>query len=279
VLPAVIAQLRCPNCHERLAEAGRALQCPRGHSFDIARQGYVDLTAGRVTHQGDSPDMVAARETLLTAGRLSLISDAVGQAAVLAVLPPYQGKMVVEVGAGTGHYLAGVLDRLEGAAGLAVDVSKAALRRAARAHPRMAAVRADVWRGLPIADGSVDLVLDVFAPRSGAEFARILAPGGAVLVVTAEPAHLHELVEAAGLIGVDPEKEERLAATLGPWLTQESAWSVQAPLQMPRKDAAALISMGPSARHLAPGAIERILRQRPEPITATISVRLTVWRV
>jgi 23S rRNA (guanine745-N1)-methyltransferase len=239
----------------------------------------VDLTAGRVTHQGDSPEMVAARDDLLTADRFSPISDAVGQAAVATVLPPYQGKTVIEVGAGTGHYLAGMLDRLDGATGLAVDVSKAALRRAARAHPRMAAVRADVWRGLPIADGAADLVLDVFAPRSGAEFARILAPGGAVLVVSAEAGHLRELVEAPGLIGVDPEKQERLAATLGPWFTQESARLIEAPLQMPRKDAAALLSMGPNARRLSSDAIARILGQMPEPITATISVRLTVWRV
>ncbi len=223
--------------------------------------------------------MVAARAALLTAGRFSPIADAVVRAAAAIVLPPYQGKKVIEVGAGTGHYLASVLDRLEGTTGLALDVSKAALRRAARAHPRMAAVRADVWRGLPIADGAADLVLDVFAPRSGAEFARILAPGGAVLVVTAEAGHLRELVAAAGLIGVDPDKQERLAATLGPWFTQESARSIDARLQMPRKAAAALIAMGPNARHVSPDAIERVLADMPEPITATISARLTVWRV
>jgi 23S rRNA (guanine745-N1)-methyltransferase len=100
-----------------------------------------------------------------------------------------------------------------------------------------------------------------------------------VLVVTAEAGHLRELVAAAGLIGVDPDKQERLAATLGPGFTQESARSIDARLQMPRKAAAALISMGPNARHVSPDALERVLADMPEPITATISARLTVWRI
>jgi 23S rRNA (guanine745-N1)-methyltransferase len=265
--------------------AGQAIGCPKGHSFDIARQGYVDLTAGRVTHAGDRPEMVAARADLLSRGYFDAVAEAIQHAARPAVLAEagltkYDGKgFDLEIGAGTGHYLARLLDVDEDAVGLAVDVSKAALRRAARAHPRMAAVRADVWRGLPVADGTADLVLNVFAPRSGDEFARVLAPGGAVIVVTPEPDHLHELVAAAGLIGVDPEKQERLAATLGPRLRLESEQVIEAHVQMARNDAAAVIAMGPSARHVDLAGLAATLRRMPEPIAVTISVRLTVWRI
>jgi 23S rRNA (guanine745-N1)-methyltransferase len=252
---------------------GPALRCPSGHSFDLARQGYVDLTAGRVTHDGDSAEMVAARAHLLSRGYFDAVTDAIRE----TVLTQY--KKIIEIGAGTAHYLTSLLEADGAASGVAIDVSKAALRRAARAHPRMAAVRADVWRGLPVADGAADLVLDVFAPRSGEEFARILAPGGAVIVVTPEPGHLRELVAAVGLITVDPEKQERLAATLGPWLRLESERLIEATVHMPRKDAEALIDMGPSARHLEPAAVADVLAEMPEPIAATISVRLTVWRV
>ncbi len=280
MFPAAVAQLRCPVCHRRLYPAahpaGPALRCPSGHSFDIARQGYVDLTAGRVTHEGDTADMVAARAELLARGYFDAVTDAIRE----TVLTRY--KIMIEIGAGTGHYLASLLDADEAAVGLAVDVSKAALRRAARAHPRMAAVRADVWRGLPIADGAADLVLDVFAPRSGAEFARILAPGGAVIIVTPEPGHLAELLGPggpAGLITVDPEKQERLASTLEPHLRRESDRLIEARVQMPRKDVELLIAMGPSARHVDPAALAGVLAEMPEPIAATISVRLSVWRV
>jgi 23S rRNA (guanine745-N1)-methyltransferase len=273
VLPAAVAQLRCPVCRHELQVAGAALRCASGHSFDIARQGYVDLTAGRVTHEGDTADMVAARAELLARGYFDAVADALRA----TVLTRY--NVMIEIGAGTGHYLARLLEADAAAVGLAVDVSKAALRRAARAHPRMAAVRADVWRGLPIADGAAGLVLNVFAPRSGAEFARILAPGGAVIVVTPEPGHLRELVSAAGLITVDPAKQERLAATLEPALRRESDRLVEARVQMPRKDVRSLIAMGPSARHVDWTAFARVLAEMPEPITATISVRLSVWRI
>ena len=90
---------------------------------------------------------------------------------------------MLDLGAGTGHHLAGVLDALPGALGIALDTSRPALRHAARAHADIAAVVADVWQALPIADATVDLVLDVFSPRNGAEMARVLKPGGAALVV------------------------------------------------------------------------------------------------
>ena len=278
MLPAVVAQLRCPVCQERMHSAGQAIRCPEGHSFDVARQGYVDLTAGRLTHAGDSPEMVAARADLLSQGYFDAVAEAIQHTAGSVGLTKYTGNgFALEVGAGTGHYLARLLEADEHAVGLAVDVSKAALRRAARAHPRMAAIRADVWRGLPVADGAADLVLDVFAPRSGDEFARVLAPGGAVIVVTPEPGHLREL--AAGLIGIDPEKRERLAATLGPRLRLESEQVIEARVQMSRKDAAAAVAMGPSARHVDRAGLTETLRQMPEPIAVTISVRLSVWGV
>src|SRR5690606_6340959 len=82
--------------------------------------------------------------------------------------------LIVDAGAGTGHLLARVLDRAgPHAVGLALDISKHAIKRAARAHPRIGAVVADVWRPIPIRDGRAALVMNAFAPRNGPEFARI----------------------------------------------------------------------------------------------------------
>ncbi|MET7397814.1 putative RNA methyltransferase [Dactylosporangium sp. NPDC005572] len=267
--PAVITYLRCPVCRDPLHAAERSLRCPRGHSFDVARQGYVDLTAGRVTHPGDSAEMVQARVDLLSGGHYDLISDA------LAASLPGAG-FVVEVGAGTAHHLARALP--PDAFGLAVDVSKAALRRAARADPRIGAVRADVWHGLPLADGAADAVLDVFAPRSPEEFARVLRPGGRLVVVTPAPEHLGELVAALGLLGVGPDKPARLAAGLGEVFDLEERRRLTAPLRLRHAEAQALVAMGPSAWHTDPAAVEAALRGMPEPIAVTAAVELTVWR-
>ena len=102
-----------------LAAAGPAVRCPDGHSFDLARQGYVDLTGGRVTHDGDTADMVAARDTVLRAGHFAFVTEALD-----ACLPPSHQGLIVDVGAGTGHHLAAVLEGRPGAHGLALDVSR-----------------------------------------------------------------------------------------------------------------------------------------------------------
>ncbi|MET7425602.1 putative RNA methyltransferase [Dactylosporangium sp. NPDC005555] len=268
----VITHLRCPVCAGSLNAANRALRCAAGHSFDLARQGYADLTAGRSVHAGDSADMVAAREALLEAGHFDVVSDAVSAAA--AGVP---GKgLILEVGAGTGRYLARALGPAR--VGLAVDVSKAALRRAARADPRIGAVRADVWRGLPVRDATADVLLDIFAPRSGAEFARVLRPGGVAVVVTPAPGHLAELVAALGMVGVDPAKPERLAASLQPWLTHLGTTPLRADLTLDRAAAAALVGMGPSAWHTDPAEVTATLATMAEPITATLEVHLSLWQ-
>src|SRR5689334_4532756 len=175
----IVEHLRCPVCGAGLAPDGPALRCPSGHRFDAARQGYVDLTAGRRTPAGDTVEMISARASLLGAGHFRVLAEAL--VAALGDQPP---GLVVDVGAGTGHYLAAVLAARAHDAGLAVDVSKPALRRAAKAHPRLGAVRADVWRGLPVADAAATAVIDMFAPRSGAEFWRILRPDGVLVVAT-----------------------------------------------------------------------------------------------
>jgi 23S rRNA (guanine745-N1)-methyltransferase len=269
----LVAYLRCPTCGEALANGAALVRCPAGHSFDLARQGYVDLSGGRVTHAGDTTAMVQARAALLGAGHFRPLADAIVAAA--RVYAPADPGLIVDVGAGTGYYVAALLQAYPRGLGLALDVAKPALRRAATAHPRLAAVRADAWRRLPVADAAAGLVLDVFAPRSGPEFHRILQPDGVLIVVTPTPEHLRELAEPGTLLAVDPAKEERLAATLEAWFDltgrQPHTWQ----LSLTRTEAQALIGMGPNARHGDPAGLAATL---PQPATVTASVQLTVWR-
>jgi 23S rRNA (guanine745-N1)-methyltransferase len=67
---------------------------------------------------------------------------------------------------------------------VAVDASKYAARRAARAHPRLGAVVDDTWREVPVRSRAIALAACIFAPRNGPEIARVLAPGGELVVVT-----------------------------------------------------------------------------------------------
>jgi 23S rRNA (guanine745-N1)-methyltransferase len=271
----VVRALRCPACAEPFQASDAALRCTNGHSFDIARQGYANLLTAKAPAGAETADMVAARAQLLAAGHLAPVARAVaGQARRRAAA----SGLVVDIGAGTGHYLATVLDALPAHHGLALDVAKAAVRWAARAHPRASAVVADAWRGLPVADGCVDLVLDIFAPRNGAEFRRVLRPGGTLLVVTPQPDHLAELVGPLGLIAVDPDKAERLDRSLGRHLTLVEEQRYGYPLALSRDEVARFVAMGPSAWHAEPAELSARLSGWAEPVQVTVSVSLRIYQ-
>jgi 23S rRNA (guanine745-N1)-methyltransferase len=264
--------LRCPVCGAGLALAGGAVRCEAGHSFDVARQGYVSLG----TAPGDTAAMVAAREAFLGAGHYEPIAGVLASSAAAGVAGD---GCVVEVGAGTAWYLARVLDAVgESRAGIALDSSKAALRRAARAHPRIGAVGCDAWGELPLRSGGAACALCVFAPRGGAELARVLAPGGVLLVVTPTARHLQELVGPLGLLAVDERKEERLERALGPWFRGDGAAACEYAMSLGHADVAALAAMGPSAHHTDADALADAVAGLPEPVAVTASGRVSRFR-
>lgn len=239
-LAAVAGWLRCPHCSDGLRLDGRTLRCPQGHAFDVARQGYVNLLGRAAPRNADTAEMVAARDRFLQAGHYAPIADAIAEELRAA-------KRVLEVGAGTGHYLARALG--PDALGLATDVSVAAARRAARAHPRVAAVVADTWAGLPVADGAVDAVLCVFAPRNPVEFRRVLADGGRIVVVVPEPGHLAELRAEHGLLDIADDKAATVATAFGGKARQRR---VRYRLELDAHAATDLVAMGPNAFHHSP---------------------------
>jgi 23S rRNA (guanine745-N1)-methyltransferase len=264
MIDGALPYLRCPVCEQSLSRFDRTLRCPAGHGFDLAKQGYANLTASRMPYPGDTAEMIADRDTFLAAGHYDFIADA---------LTGYAGDgLVVDAGTGTGYYLARVLAAAEGTAGLGIDVSKAALRRAARAHPRAAAVLADLWRPLPIRDEAAALLLDVFAPRNGAEFHRVLRPDGVLLVVTPATDHLTELIEAYGLIRVDPDKAARVGRALGDHFTAIGSRVLRRTIELTGPQARTLVGMTPSAHHVPTAPLDAA------PRTVTAAVTVTAYR-
>lgn len=264
--------LACPECGDILAVRDRSLFCARGHGFDIARQGYVSLLTGASTKMsGDTAAMLDARAAFQDARHFAPIAAAVASAG-----PGIRSTL--EIGAGTGYYLAAVLDTAPDAHGIALDVSKPAARRGARAHPRAASVLADVWRGLPLRAGTVDLVLAVFAPRNPDEVARVLAPGGSFVVVTPTPRHLSELIAPLGMIGVDAAKDDRLAETMSGRFDRIESELVEYSMRLTRPDVGNVVAMGPSAHHATDQRAARIAAL-PETVEVTASVTVSRYRV
>lgn len=271
MLADVATLLRCPRCHTGVRADATVLRCQRGHQFDVGRQGYVNLLGTAPPATADTAAMVQARAQFLASGHYLPLAQA-----VCVAVGPGEGP-VVEIGAGTAYYLAAVLHARPRSVGVAIDVSVPASRRAARAHRRIGAVVADAWGSLPLMDQCADAVLVVFAPRGGAEIARVLRPGGRLVVLTPAADHLGELVEPLGLIGVDPRKDERLRAALDPWFVVREAVSVRFGMALDVADVEHLAAMGPSAFHTSPAERQRRVAALALPASVTAAATLTTF--
>lgn len=299
--------LRCPICAAPLgigdaAVRGAALRCAARHTFDISRYGYISLLTGAKPTSGDDAEMARARERFLASGAYEPLRTAIVAMAAEALTdaeragsgcagsdragsdragtaptpsaPTRHDPVVLDVGAGTGHYLAGVLDALPTARGIALDTSVRALRVAARAHPRAVAATWDVFSPFPLADASADVVLDVFSPRNPPEFRRVLAPHGRLIVARPTQRHLAELrAEVSAMVGIDPAKEERLTRALAPHVDEVRTELVETRIALDASQLRDLVGMTPSARHLDPAA----LAADGSGLTVTLSVLVSAY--
>ena len=276
MLDDVVPMLICPHCGGDLRVNGASLICSSGHTANVARQGYVSLLGRDAgTHTADSAEMIAARERFLSAGHFDPVAREVAAIAARPGLEEVEGGGL-DLGAGTGHYLAAVLEALPGRVGLGVDNSKYAARRVARCHPRAGAIVADIWDQVPVRDGAAALVLNLFAPRNGEEIARALAPGGRLIVVTPEPDHLRELIEPFAMISVDPDKAERLERSLGGLAAGREEVPLEWRMSLAPDEVADLVAMGPSAGRLEPEALRELVAGLPDRTEVTGSVRIAV---
>jgi 23S rRNA (guanine745-N1)-methyltransferase len=245
--------LRCPRCRSEFRGAAGALVCVGGHSFDLARSGYVNLLAGRrrlPAAGGDDRVQLRRRTAFLGAGHFDFIADAVACARPLAGPSP----RVLDAGCGTGHYLDRVtagLARRDAAScqGLGIDLSKGAAELASRRHAHLAFAVADIWTPWPVHDASVDLLINVFAPKNFAETARVLHPGGVLAVAYPGPAHLSELRRAFGLLQPRGDKAERYADAARRHFGGVRTERIARRVHLEREAILDVVLMGPDARH------------------------------
>ncbi len=189
---------RCPICAAPLEREEKTFRCPTGHSFDIAKEGYVHLLPPNQKHSaipGDDRDMVRSRRDFLSKMYyLPLLNTICGRILALSGESP----AILDAGCGEGWYTAGVFHTLQAAGKrprmAGTDISKFALRTAARRERGVEFAVASSYR-LPLEDGVADILLNCFSPLALEEFRRVLRPGGAFLYVVPGPRHLWELKE------------------------------------------------------------------------------------
>lgn len=200
----------CPVCGLPLSEDEHAWRCENRHSFDIARQGYVNLLTvdkKHSLHPGDTREMVAARKAFLDAGYYRPIADK-----VCALLKNAAPQRILDAGCGEGYYLTQVGEAFPHSDLWGIDISKDAVRFAA-ARNKQAHWLTATAAALPFADGSFDAVLSMFALTAETEFARVLKKGGLFLQLLAGEEHLMGLknIIYPQIIRKEKQQEKELA--------------------------------------------------------------------
>jgi 23S rRNA (guanine745-N1)-methyltransferase len=258
--------LRCPVCGELLDPAGRTFHCVNNHTFDSAKEGYINLLLShqrRSNTPGDDKAMVQARRRFFDSG---VYTPLINRVANLAGGLPCSS--VLDCGCGEGH-LSGGLCR-EGTTVFGVDISKEAVRLAATRYKQAHWIVANAMRSLPFADRSMNIILSILAPRNPAEFARMLNPDGVLILGVPGPNHLIELRSQlqADAGGFD-EKADAAAAQCAPHFMEVQRELLNYRCTLNPAQIADLIQMTPLFWNSSPEAREKVCRLDELDITVS----------
>lgn len=221
-----MAHFCCPVCGGRLTDDEKTRSCKRGHRFDKARGGYVNLLcsqASKAKRHGDDKRMLLARRAFLDSGAYAPLCERLCET-VRAHLG--KGGVLLDAGCGEGYYTAALQQSCPNAALLGVDISKDAVHMtAARAKGAELAV-ASLF-SLPLAENSCDGVVSVFAPCADAEFARVLKKGGVLVRVIPTERHLFGLKAAIYEVPRLNKPEKTEVAGFALRHREEIAWTLR----------------------------------------------------
>ena len=207
--------------------------------------------------------MLLARRSFLARGHYRPLVNTIG-ALIIEHLANMAGNFpadrcgILDVGCGEGYYLDDLRAYINhhNVTYLGMDIAKDAVRLAAKRRHDLHVAVADINAPLPFADRSLSVLLNIFAPHHPREFARILAPAGTLVVVIPTPNHLSNLRAALPLLGIEEEKQRRTIARFSGFFETMAITTIEYEIDLSNAELLDLVHMTPSARHLAPAAID-----------------------
>ncbi len=255
----------CPHCREPLEKSGGSFVCVNGHVFDVAKEGYVNLMTGRQKsgHKGDTLEMLGARRQYFERGFYEPLRQKILQR--VAKIPH---DRIAEVGCGEGYYIGGISEHINSSECVGTDIAKEGIRLAAKRYPRVQLAAADTNVLVPLADHSVDVLLDIFAPRNTAEFARVLKPHGRLLVVIPTQRHLAELRTIQPLLAIQQGKRQAVEDSMAGYVKLVTAETLTTPLRLDGSAVSDLIRMTPNAWFLTDEQTDRLKQVQEIAVTA-----------
>ena len=231
----------CPLCQQPLLLTDNYYQCANRHSFDLAREGYVNLLPVQQKNSkdpGDNKAMMQARRSFLQAGWYAPLAKA-----VTTMLAPLPAHSILDLGCGEGYYTAFIKQARPQSQLYGVDISKSAIKFAAKANRDIQFSVASAYQ-LPFADNSFAAIVRIYAPSKPEELQRLLKPQGYLITVSPGPQHLLEIKQAV----YDEVQLHSDAIAEIPMLTHLTRQRLQFTLRFEKADdVSALIQMVPLA--------------------------------
>ncbi|WP_201363195.1 putative RNA methyltransferase [Dictyobacter formicarum] len=252
VLTNVAEVLACPVCTLPLAFQQGALRCEHAHSFDVAKEGYVNLLRKKLP--GDTKEMVVARRAFFDQGYYVPVSDLLNGLLQKHLPAGTKGPVrILDAGCGEGYYLARLQESLASEygqlQGLGIDISKDAIRMAARRYPDAFFLVANLKEALPLADQVLAGMVNTFAPRNVAEYARVLQPGAPLLIVIPGPRHLEELRHSLHLLNIEENKQQHVIEQFSGSFDLVATRSLTYKLDLQQAEIAQIVVMTPNYWH------------------------------
>jgi len=239
--PPMSIAYRCPLCSSPLALHGNSLRCERGHSFDISKEGYVNLVPvqnKRSKAPGDNAEMIQARRRFLNKKHYQPFLDKIIKLIEANKLSSPQS--MIDIGCGEGWYSDSVARHFRIEDAHAIDLSKPAVKSTAKAYRNLNCSVASAY-SLPYFDSSFDLAINIFSPLDAIETARILKPNALLIVAGPAPEHLKALAECIYDV-FTPHQE---SASVFEGFEQLGKTSIQNPMSLAGQDIPDLLAMTP----------------------------------
>lgn len=258
--------LMCPVCRQSLNLTERTWRCEQGHSYDVAKQGYVNLHVVQHKHSknpGDTPESVDARRAFLQSGYYQPL-----QQAVVALLKQLDVKAILDIGCGEGYYTSAMQQVVEQCVG--VDIAKNAVQRAAKLNTEVTWV-VGTGATLPVLDQSMDACTSLFSPIPQAEIARVLKDEGYLIVVTPASEHLYAMREAL-FEQVNPHTPEKFVEQLQDLFELKQEQIIDTPFVLDQQALKNLIAMTPYAYKASPERRLQLEQQSQLEVTASFQI-------
>ena len=274
--------LLCPLCETSNAAEllhpstdQRSLVCAQNHTFDIAKQGYVNLLPvqqKKSLDPGDNKEMVLARKKFLGLGYYQPLVNALIEScsqqlstnhlnASQATLHTKTAPVILDAGCGEGYYT----DALHNALATqypdlttyGFDIAKPAVIEAAKRNKSLSCFVSTI-KAIPIAAQSCDLIISVFSPMQPSQFQRLLKPSGNLMVLCAGKNHLHQL-KSLLYDNTSDYDEDKFLAQMDSHFTLSKRIAIQQTMEMrSNHDILSLLAMTPHFWRTSPEAKKQL---------------------